>query len=109
MMITAAAPRKTVFNHDDGLLKPKSRVLDLRSHSISSTKATPKMPELKVKKGTAKSTAMMRSSTTATPLWREMNSSALSRNCAMPEGSGSVCEKMIFCANIKYSHLMRKS
>src|SRR6266849_1483812 len=109
MMITAVAPRKTVFNHDDGLLKPKYRMLDLRSHSISSTKPIPKMPELKVKKGTAKSAAMMRSYTTATAVWREMNSSALSRNCAMPGGSGSLRENMMFCANIKYSHLMRKS
>src|SRR5712692_10870060 len=109
MMIIAVTPRSTVFNHDDDLRKPKYRMLDLRSHSISSTKPTPKMPELKVKKGTAKSTAMIRSSTTATALWREMNSSALSRNCAMPGGSGSLRENMMFCANIKYSQLMRKS
>jgi len=96
MMTAAATPRKIVFNHDPGLLKPKSRTFDLRSHNISRTNATPKMPELKVKRGAAKSIAMIRSSTTATHLRREMNVFALSRNCAMPEGSAALAKRLFF-------------
>jgi hypothetical protein len=61
-------------------------MFDLRSHTISRANATPKTPELKVKKGTAKSVAIIKSSITATSVWREMNSFAFSRNSAIREG-----------------------
>jgi hypothetical protein len=79
MMVTAATPRKMAFNRDVGLLNPKSRMFDLRSHDINSTNAIPNIPELKVKRGAAKSAATTRSSTAAMPLWREMKAFALSR------------------------------
>ena len=60
------------------------------------------MPELKVKKGIAKSSASIRSSRNATTLFRLMNTLAFSRNPALGEGSEVLCEKMMFCVDMSF-------